>query len=56
MQYTLYLTGFQASAAMQTISAPFWGITQHMVVIPYWRFIKTYRSLKWDRSVVLKRR
>jgi hypothetical protein len=27
------------------ISALFWGITQHIVVISYWRFGTTYRSL-----------
>ena len=35
---------FQASTATQMGSAPFWDITQRIVIIPYLRFEKNYRS------------
>ena len=35
---------FQASGAKQIRTAPFWTITQHILVIPHRRFGTTYRS------------
>ena len=44
---------FQTSAAKYTRTAPFWSVTQRMVVIPYRRFGTTYSSHHKGSSWIL---